>query len=610
MSRNASRGNGNNTDDDCDDDKDHRNWNRNRTATMTTTTTRTAKRKAASARRVRYEHANQGARAPFTLAIATTRKASLAVFCILQFALWIGVVDRGVLVADGFGSLFVANHHHHHKTVNSNTLFGGSATDSPQTSRHHFFSRFRNDHVARHHDERICASRTPRLVLWMGQKGGSKGDKQNRKKKATSSGATGASSPQPSSIPVQRVSNQINVPIRRQIRYGKINKQLREAAATGQSFRQTRKGNFVPAGPGTAGNNVKRTSYRKQLDEETIQQKALERQRKGQNPDWSVVLNQTKADPLVLVDGYNVIYKWARLKKHMARGDVQHARELLLEDLEGLASLRRWRIECVFDGAGRGGIAGPLGSGPGNKNDGLGLGKQPTTAPFGKAGTVRTVFTGSGIEADTYIEGRCAAAKNVTLGKTTSSLVVATDDAQIRLVANSAGALCMGSDRFVLELRAVKKSMQYRVEKAMAEVNGVPIRPEKLWGTTVSSVAGGTGSSFQASTTGTAASSDASNRTNKTAAKTDNNTATPQGTKRQSQLRPISAENRIGTAKKEVLEEHADGSKTIKARYGANHIIITDNRNKKPKQRKQHMATGRGGEGEPKRKKKKKKKKK
>jgi len=155
---------------------------------------------------------------------------------------------------------------------------------------------------------------------------------------------------------------------------------------------------------------------------------------------------------LVLVDGYNVIYKWPRLKKHMTRGDTDRARQLLLEDLEGLASLQRWRIECVFDGAGRAAVVGPLGSSSRSSSSDVDLGLNPSLAPFGKT-------TGRNTEADTYIEGRCAVAKNVTLGVTTSSLIVATDNSQIKLVASSSGALCMSSDRFVLELKAVKKGM-------------------------------------------------------------------------------------------------------------------------------------------------------
>jgi predicted RNA-binding protein with PIN domain len=365
------------------------------------------------------------------------------------------------------------------------------------------------------------------------------------------------------------VSAHINVPIRTQIRYGKINKQFREAAEAGSAFRRSKKGKLVAvSGPGGAG-PVRRSSYRKSLDEETVQQKALERQRKGQNPDWSVVLNQTKADPLVLVDGYNVIYKWPRLKKHMTRGDTERARQLLLEDLEGLASLQRWRIECVFDGAGRAAVVGPLGSGPSNGHD-IDLGTNPSLAPFGKTGTVRTVYTGRNTEADTYIEGRCAAAKNVTLGLTTSSLIVATDDSQIKLVANSAGALCMSSDRFVLELKAVKKGMQYRVEKAMSDLNHTPMRPERQWGTPTGGAKGTTTTErfFQGG----------------------------------------DADNDYRTKpKREILEELEDGSKLLMARYGANEILIKDNRNKKPKPKPSHKYGM--GAAAPKKKKKKKKKK-
>jgi hypothetical protein len=35
-------------------------------------------------------------------------------------------------------------------------------------------------------------------------------------------------------------------------------------------------------------------------DEEEIEQKAEERKRKGQDPDWGVILNRTAADPLVV----------------------------------------------------------------------------------------------------------------------------------------------------------------------------------------------------------------------------------------------------------------------------------------------------------------------
>lgn len=215
-------------------------------------------------------------------------------------------------------------------------------------------------------------------------------------------------------------------------------------------------------------------------DEEEIEEKKEERKRRGQDPDWDVILNQTASSPLVIVDGYNIIYKWPRLKKHMVKGDPQRARTLLIDDLENLRSLKGWRIEVVFDGTGRS-TQGPLGSGPGNSNR-VSRSDQEAKKSVSKHG-VRTVFTGIGIEADSYIQERCAKAKDVTQGELTGSFIVATDDAMIRLAGQSAGAYCMGADRFVDELKSMKKAINYRVEAAVAKANGQAIRPEKLRGT-------------------------------------------------------------------------------------------------------------------------------
>jgi predicted RNA-binding protein with PIN domain len=347
------------------------------------------------------------------------------------------------------------------------------------------------------HTLSLASSRTllslPCTSLIMMGKGDGKKNRPKKHKQPQSPSLSPSSSFMPKP---QRVSSDINIPIRRQIAFGKINKQYRDSLNGGSSasFRQTSNGGISSIG-GTP-KPLQRTKFRKVLDEETIQQKALERQRKGQDPDWDVILNQTAADPLVFVDGYNIIHKWSRLKKHMTRGDSEKARQLLLDDLEQLASLKRWRIECVFDGGGNNRRQTNLGNGAlasigRGKNAFQGAMATSTSSPADTAPSksvyshqkkVRVIFTGRGVEADSYIEGRCADAKNVTLGKTTSSLMVATDDVMIKMAAWNAGALCMSADRFVLELRAVKKSMSYRVEAAMAAVNGHSIRPESLWG--------------------------------------------------------------------------------------------------------------------------------
>lgn len=184
---------------------------------------------------------------------------------------------------------------------------------------------------------------------------------------------------------------------------------------------------------------------------------------------------------LQIVDGYNVIYQWARLKKHMVKGDPQRARQLLVDDLENLRSLKGWRIEVVFDGT-RKSVVGPLGHGVTGSRTKVTRLDQANAISESKHG-VRVVYTGSGVEADSYIESRCGKAKEVTDGYITGSFIVATDDAMIRIAGQSAGALCMSSSRFVDELKAMKKAIDYRVEAAVAKVNGHDIRPEKLRGT-------------------------------------------------------------------------------------------------------------------------------
>mmetsp|Transcript_36696 Transcript_36696/g.89014 ORF Transcript_36696/g.89014 Transcript_36696/m.89014 type:complete len:447 (+) Transcript_36696:286-1626(+) len=352
--------------------------------------------------------------------------------------------------------------------------------------------------------------------------GGNKDGKKKRKKQSTSSTP---SQPAPSLTPAApRVSNDINVPIRRQISYGKMNKQFREGGTT--AFRQKKV----------------RTKYRRAWDEEEIEQKAEERRRKGQDPDWDVILNRTSTPPLVIVDGYNIIHKWPRLKKHMNKNDPARARQLLVDDLENMRSIKSWRIEVVFDGAGKDNRVGPLGQ-SGQRS--LTAADQAESKDVSKHG-VRVVFTGTGVEADSYIEGRCSQAKNVTNGDLTGSLIVATDDGMIRLAGMNAGAMCMGADRFVSELKAIKKAVAFRVEAAMAKVNGERMRPEKLWGTTTFA-------------------------TNSANLKPVSSTNTTKATSL-SQIEGING-----------LQQTEDGRTVYTGRFGKNAVIIEDRRKKKKK---------------------------
>ena len=309
----------------------------------------------------------------------------------------------------------------------------------------------KNDPPHNHPISSPCWDRT-NVILFMG-----KGDGKKKRQKKSSSPGGGSSSPaEPAPL---RVTSNSNIPVKAQLRWAKLNKEYKKQQSN-PGFRQKR---------------VARTSYRRAWAEEEIEQKAEERKRKGQDPDWDVILNRNASSPLVIVDGYNIIHKWARLKKQMNKGDPARARQLLIDDLENLASLKGWRIEAVFDGMRRS-TTGPLGEGPGDKPSRLDREASKSLTKHG----VRIVYSGIGMEADTYIEARCMKAKNETNGALTSSFIVATDDAMIRLAGQNAGAWCMGADRFVDELKAVRAGMSYRVEAAMAKVNGHAVRPEKL----------------------------------------------------------------------------------------------------------------------------------
>mmetsp|Transcript_4453 Transcript_4453/g.6608 ORF Transcript_4453/g.6608 Transcript_4453/m.6608 type:complete len:481 (-) Transcript_4453:2015-3457(-) len=270
--------------------------------------------------------------------------------------------------------------------------------------------------------------------------------------------------------PPQRVDSNINIPVRRQIEWARAKKEAMQM--TNGSFR---------------AKNVK-TAYRKKLDPEREEEKKLERAQRGHEPDWDVILNVTATPPLLIVDAYNVIHQWPRLKKWMRKGDTYRARNLLVQDLETLSSVKGWRIEVVFDGAGRS-TTGPLDDTTASNNGEeekkkISLVDQQAKMSLTDNGSVRIVYSGAGCSADSYIEKRCLDAKKVTDGKCTRSLIVASNDNMVRLAGQNAGALCMSSDRFIVELKALHNIVAYKLEAAVAMFNGHEIRDDpKLWGT-------------------------------------------------------------------------------------------------------------------------------
>ena len=145
------------------------------------------------------------------------------------------------------------------------------------------------------------------------------------------------------------------------------------------------------------------------------------------------------------------------------------------------------------------------------------------------------------------------------------AVVVDQDDVLIRLAGENAGALCMGAERFVNELKAVKKTVAHRVEAAMAMVNGHVLRPEKLWGTNVFT------------TTAPVAMRPATTKitTTKSSSSTGDGEA-----KNSSESDKKNTQSEVPV---QGAQETEDGRFLYKGRFGRGNLIIEDKRKKKKK---------------------------
>ncbi|KAL2652000.1 hypothetical protein R1flu_020128 [Riccia fluitans] len=55
------------------------------------------------------------------------------------------------------------------------------------------------------------------------------------------------------------------------------------------------------------------------------------------------------ATPVLLVDGYNMCGYWPKLKKYFSRGDLETARQKLLDELVGFSAIKGVKVVVVFD---------------------------------------------------------------------------------------------------------------------------------------------------------------------------------------------------------------------------------------------------------------------
>ncbi|MGI8854494.1 MAG: NYN domain-containing protein [Thermomicrobiales bacterium] len=134
-------------------------------------------------------------------------------------------------------------------------------------------------------------------------------------------------------------------------------------------------------------------------------------------------------EPLLIVDGYNVIHSWPELRRD-AGGDLQTARERLADRLAEYEATRGVHVVLIFDGNRRR-PDGPL-----------------------AAYAVETHFSSKGLTADHLIERMIVEVREAT--DDYLPITVATSDRLIHALAMRERAAVTGSREFIRELAALR----------------------------------------------------------------------------------------------------------------------------------------------------------
>jgi hypothetical protein len=184
-------------------------------------------------------------------------------------------------------------------------------------------------------------------------------------------------------------------------------------------------------------------------------------QEEGEEEEKAAVEEDTTgfSVPVLFVDGYNIIGRWARLKKRKERGDLAGARQLLLDDLLQFAP-RRFEVVCVFDAYGQGELADKI-------EDHYGM---------------SVVFTRD--TADSYIEKETLRLSQEDMtGRAPQRVWAATSDRAIQISASVHGATVVSASWLVRELkdsRAETTEVISEFNKAQRRRSGADILIDSL----------------------------------------------------------------------------------------------------------------------------------
>mmetsp|Transcript_14758 Transcript_14758/g.19455 ORF Transcript_14758/g.19455 Transcript_14758/m.19455 type:complete len:370 (+) Transcript_14758:156-1265(+) len=233
-------------------------------------------------------------------------------------------------------------------------------------------------------------------IIWMGDRIPKKRKKEKSKSEAESTSFDANA---------RRVDPNLNISMRKQIMLAKLLKAAEKQGA--QNYRKPK---------------IERTSYRrKKIEEEEL-------------PPLKEEMAAALLPTTCLVDGYNIIGAWPKLKKKMEKDELDIAREMLINDLVELKYFKGWHVVVVFDGYRRNG--------------------ELTVDHTGHG--IDVVFTGGGYTADNYIE-----TKTIDLNKEgCREILVATNDNIIRGVALAHGGMILSAPKIIQEIKTAKKSSE------------------------------------------------------------------------------------------------------------------------------------------------------
>lgn len=150
-------------------------------------------------------------------------------------------------------------------------------------------------------------------------------------------------------------------------------------------------------------------------------------------------MNSPYGRVMLLVDGYNIIGAWERLKKIRDYEGLESARRDLISIIINYSAYRGYKTEIVFDSH---------------------FQKTPSQKEKYSCG-VSVHYTAYAQTADTYIEKVCAAYSR-EVGASSSRLIVATSDRAQILTAKGYGAECCSAEQFKIEVESSASKVRRR----------------------------------------------------------------------------------------------------------------------------------------------------